>query len=162
MRRHVPDARPVVHVERRSLGDKAANLGLLANRDVLGRKAQRYSQSQIAGYDITPQGFAIPLSFYNDFLAFPENAAVKAKVAVLIAAERGGKLSPNQRKTLSTELQQLFYAAKVPPAQLAAIQTQVERLKGMVHDLEKLKLRSSANAEDPGLRRRGPAKTASR
>jgi hypothetical protein len=129
-------------------GGKAANLGFLANRDVLGRKAQRGSQSQIAGYDITPQGFAIPLSFYNDFLALPENAAVKAKVTALIAAERGGKLSPNQRKALSTELQQLFYGAKVPPAQLAAVQAQVERLKGMVPKLEKLKLRSSANAED--------------
>lgn len=84
-------------------GDKAANLGLLANRDMLGRKAQRYSQSQIAGYDITPQGFAIPLSFCNDFPALPESAAVTANVAALIAAERGGKRSPNQRKTLSTE-----------------------------------------------------------
>ena len=129
-------------------GGKAANLGFLANRDVMGRKAQRGSQSQIAGYDITPQGFAVPLSFYRDFLALPENAAVQKKLDALIAAERGGKLSPNQRKALSVELQQLFYNAKIPPAQLAAITAQVERLKTMVPNLEKLKLRSSANAED--------------
>jgi hypothetical protein len=129
-------------------GGKAANLGFLANRDVMGRKAQRGSQSQIAGYDITPQGFAVPLSFYRDFLALPENTAVQKKLDALIEAERGGKLSPNQRKALSVELQQLFYNAKIPPAQLAAITAQVERLKTMVPNLEKLKLRSSANAED--------------
>jgi Pyruvate phosphate dikinase, AMP/ATP-binding domain len=129
-------------------GGKAANLGFLANRDVLGRKAQKGSQSAIAGYDITPQGFAIPMSFYLDFLALPENAAVKAKLDALVKVENQGNLSPNQRKALSVELQQLFYAAKVPPAQLAAINAQVDRLKTLVPDVEKLKLRSSANAED--------------
>ena len=129
-------------------GGKAANLGFLANKDVLGRKSQRGSKSQVAGYDITPQGFAIPISFYRDFLALPANAAVKTKLDALIKAEQAGNLSPNQRKVLSTEVQQLFYAAKVPPAQLAAIEAQVDRLKTIVPDVEKLKLRSSANAED--------------
>src|SRR3954453_14678478 len=129
-------------------GGKAANLGFLANKDVLGRKAQKGSQSAKAGYDITPQGFAIPISFYRDFLALPENAAVKTKLDALITIENQGNLSPNQRKALSLEVQQLFYAAKVPPAQLARINAEVERLKSLVPDAEKLKLRSSANAED--------------
>jgi len=115
---------------------------------VLGRKAQRGSQSAIAGYDITPQGFAIPITFYRDFLALPDNAALKTKLDALVVKEKEGNLSPNQRKVLSVELQQLFYKAKVPPAHLAAINTQVDRLKSLVPDVAKLKLRSSANAED--------------
>jgi hypothetical protein len=129
-------------------GGKAANLGFLANKDVLGRKNQPGSQSAKAGYDITPQGFAIPISYYRDFLALPENAAVKTKLDALVAKEKQGNLSPNDRKALSTELQQLFYTAKVPPAQLAGILTQVTKLKTMLPDVAKLKLRSSANAED--------------
>jgi pyruvate,water dikinase len=129
-------------------GGKAANLGFLANRDVLGRKNQPGSQSAKAGYDITPQGFAIPISYYRDFLALPDNAALKTKLDALIAKEKGGNLSPNDRKALSLEVQQLFYAAKVPPAQLAGIVAQVTKLKTLVPDVEKLKLRSSANAED--------------
>jgi len=129
-------------------GGKAANLGFLANKSVLGRKNQPGSQSAKAGYDITPQGFAIPISYYRDFLALPDNAPVKAKLDALIAKEKLGNLSPNDRKTLSLEVQQLFYKAKVPPAQLAGILAQVTKLKTLVPDAEKLKLRSSANAED--------------
>jgi hypothetical protein len=129
-------------------GGKAANLGFLANRDVLGRKSQSGSQSAKAGYDITPQGFAIPISYYRDFLALPENATLKTKLDALIAKEKVGNLSPNDRKALSLEVQQLFYTAKVPPAQLAGILAQVTKLKTLVPDVEKLKLRSSANAED--------------
>ena len=129
-------------------GGKAANLGFLANRSVLGRKSQAGSPSAKAGYDLTPQGFAIPISFYRDFVALPENAAVKAKLDAFIAKEKLGNLSPNDRRALSTELQQLFYKAKVPPAQLAGILAQVDKLKTLVPDAEKLKLRSSANAED--------------
>ena len=129
-------------------GGKAANLGFLANKSVLGRKSQAGSMSAKAGYDLTPQGFAIPISYYRDFLALPDNAAAKAKLDALVAKEKLGNLSPNDRKALSLEVQQLFYKAKVPAAQLAGILAQVTRLKTLVPDVEKLKLRSSANAED--------------
>jgi pyruvate,water dikinase len=129
-------------------GGKAANLGFLANKDVLGRKSQAGSQSAKAGYDLTPQGFAIPIQYYRDFLALPDNAALKTKLDALIAKEKVGNLSPNDRKALSLEVQHLFYTAKVPPAQLAGILAQVDKLKTLVPDAAKLKLRSSANAED--------------
>lgn len=129
-------------------GGKAANLGFLANKDVLGRKSQPGSQSAKAGYDLTPQGFAIPIQYYRDFLALSENAPLKTKLDALIAKEKVGNLSPNDRKALSLEVQQLFYTAKVPPAQLAGILAQVDELKTLVPGAAKLKLRSSANAED--------------
>ncbi len=90
----------------------------------------------------------MPISFYRDFLAFGENAEVAAKLRAVIALENQGNLSPNQRKTLSTELQKLFYAAKIPPAQLARITAEVQRLKSTSPGVVKLKIRSSANAED--------------
>ncbi len=129
-------------------GGKAAMLGFLANRSVLGRKAQPGSQSAKAGYDLVPQGFAIPVQYYRDFLGLPANAGVKAKVDALVASEKSGTLSPNDRRSLATEVQQLFYTAQVPAAQLANITAQVERLKALDPAIEKLKVRSSANAED--------------
>jgi hypothetical protein len=129
-------------------GGKAAMLGFLANKSVLGRKNQAGSQSAKAGYDLVPQGFAIPVSYYRDFLALPANAALKTKLDALIVKEKAGNLSPNDRKTLALEVQQLFYKAQVPPAQLADIKAQVVKLKTMQPLLEKLKVRSSANAED--------------
>lgn len=129
-------------------GGKAAMLGFLANRNVLGRKSQAGSQSAKVGYDLVPQGFAIPVQYYRDFLALPANAALKAKVDALIAKEKAGNLSPNDRRTMADEVQQLFYKAQVPPAQLANIKAQVEQLKTLVPNVEKLKVRSSANAED--------------
>jgi pyruvate,water dikinase len=129
-------------------GGKSANLGFMANRDVLGRKNQPGSQSARAGYDLVPQGFGIPVQYYRDFLALPDNAGLTAKINALIAREKEGNLSPNERRTLALEVQNLFYKAKVPPAQLANALAQVEKLKTLVPGVEKLKVRSSANAED--------------
>ena len=129
-------------------GGKAAMLGFLANRSVMGRKNQPGTQSAKVGYDLVPHGFAIPVQYYRDFVANPANATLKAKVDALIAKEKTGNLSPNERRTLALEVQQLFYTSQVPPAQLANVKAQVERLKTIVPDVAKLKVRSSANAED--------------
>ena len=129
-------------------GGKAAMLGFLANKSVLGRKGQPGSQSAKVGYDLVPQGFSIPVQYYRDFLALPANAALKTKVDALITKEKAGTLSPNDRRTLANEVQLAFYAAQVPPAQLANIKAQVDQLKVLVPNVEKLKVRSSANAED--------------
>ena len=129
-------------------GGKAAMLGFLANKSVLGRKNQPGSQSAKAGYDLAPHGFAIPVQYYRDFLALPANAVLKSKVDALIAKEKPGTLSPNERRALALEVQNLFYTAQVPPAQLANIKTQVALLKTRFPAVEKLKVRSSANAED--------------
>jgi hypothetical protein len=129
-------------------GGKAAMLGFLANKSVLGRVTHPGSQSQKLGYDLVPQGFSIPVQWFRDFLASPENAALKAKVDNLIAKEKTGNLSPNERNTLAKEVRELFYKSKVPAAQLAAVNTQIAKLKQLEPAMEKMKFRSSANAED--------------
>ncbi|MBS2012044.1 MAG: hypothetical protein JST00_04105 [Deltaproteobacteria bacterium] len=129
-------------------GGKAAMLGFLANRSVLGRKSHPGSQSAKVGYDLVPHGFGVPVQYYRDFMASPANAALKAKVDALVAKEKTGNLSPNERRALALEVQQLFYTSQVPPAQLAAVKAEVAKLQTIVPGVVKLKVRSSANAED--------------
>lgn len=129
-------------------GGKAANIGFLANKNVLGRVQQAGSQSAKVGYDLVPHGFAIPVQWYRDFLELPANATLKAKIAALIAKEKTGSLSPNERKVLATEVQALFHKGTVPPAQLAAVNAAIADLRKVEPAMEKMKFRSSANAED--------------
>ncbi|MBX3189797.1 MAG: hypothetical protein KF819_22420 [Labilithrix sp.] len=143
-----PTLTPACTQQGNRFGGKAAMLGFLANRGVLGRKNQAGSQSAKIGYDLVPQGFAIPVQYYRDFLALPANAALKAKVDALVAQEKGGDLSPNARRALAAEVQGMFYKATVPPAQLADVKAQVARLETLAPGVQKLKVRSSANAED--------------
>ncbi|MFO0675955.1 MAG: PEP/pyruvate-binding domain-containing protein [Polyangiaceae bacterium] len=129
-------------------GSKAANLGFLANSEVLGRKDTRGTLSADMGYDLTPYGFGIPVQFYRDFVAAPENAELKVAVDDLITKEKTGTLSPNDRRTMVKRVQDLFYKGRVPAAQLEAIDQHVQALKKKFPNVEKLKVRSSANAED--------------
>ena len=129
-------------------GGKGAGLGFLVNKSVLGRKSQAGSQSAKLGYELVPQGFSIPVQWYRDFVAAPENAQLKAKLDALISKEKAGNLSPNERRTLSAEVQLLFYKATIPTVQLANVKGQIDKLKQLEPAMEKLKIRSSANAED--------------
>jgi hypothetical protein len=129
-------------------GGKAAMLGFLSNKSVLGRHSQPGTPSAKLGYDLTPQGFSIPVQWYRDFVNAPENAALKAKMAMLIAKEKDGNWSPSERRALAAEVQQLFYKGRVPAAQLALLQAQITKLKQLEPAMEKMKFRSSANAED--------------
>lgn len=129
-------------------GGKAANIGFLANRDVLGRKEQSGSRSAKLGYDLVPHGFAIPVQWYRDFVDAPENAALKTKLAELVKKEKAGSLSPNDRRALSVEVQALFHTGTVPAAQLASINAAIAELRKVEPAMEKMKFRSSANAED--------------
>ncbi|HVH40787.1 MAG TPA: PEP/pyruvate-binding domain-containing protein [Labilithrix sp.] len=129
-------------------GGKAANIGFLANRNVLGRAGQPGSQSAKLGYDLVPHGFAIPVQWYRDFVDFPANAALKAKLGELVTKEKAGVLSPNERKALSVELQALFHKGTVPPAQLEAVNKAIAELRAVEPAMQKMKFRSSANAED--------------
>ena len=129
-------------------GGKAAMLGFLANKSVLGRASQPGSLSKKMGYDLVPFGFGIPVQHYRDFVDAPENAALKQKIAALVAKEKGGNLSPNERATLAAEVQALFYKGKIPAGQRAQIESQLAALKAKVPNLDKMKVRSSANAED--------------
>lgn len=129
-------------------GGKAAMLGFLANKSVLGRVSQPGSMSKKVGYDLVPFGFGIPVQFYRDFVDAPENAALKAKIADLVAREKAGTLSPNERARLAADVQALFYKARIPAAQMEQIERQLAALKQKVPNLDEMKIRSSANAED--------------
>jgi hypothetical protein len=129
-------------------GGKAANLGFLSNNRVLGRVEQPSSQSARIGYDLVPHGFGIPVQWYRDFVDAPENARLKTKLDELIAKEKDGALSPNERSARSAEVRQLFYTGRVPAALMSQVTAQIAALKQVEPLMEKMKFRSSANAED--------------
>ena len=59
-------------------GGKAANLGFLAHRDVLGTVDDPGSPSAERGYDLVPAGFAVPLQAYADFVDAPAELPTSA------------------------------------------------------------------------------------
>jgi hypothetical protein len=126
-------------------GSKSANLGFMANRNVLGRASQTGSYSKKLGYDLVPFGFGVPLQYYVDFVNYPANSALKAKIDNLITREKSGLLSGGERKQLVADVQQTFYKAKFPPQMLAKINQMMQQV---LPGIEKVKVRSSANAED--------------
>jgi hypothetical protein len=126
-------------------GSKAANLGFLAHRDVLGRVNDRGSPSARAGYDLVPHGIAVPLQMYRNFVDLPANAGLRKMVDELVAAEQSGQLSPRQRGDAAEEIRNAFMAAEFPDGMLAAIRRQLD---AALPGVAKVKVRSSANAED--------------
>jgi len=126
-------------------GSKAANLGFLTHRRVLGRIGDIGSPSAAKGYDLVPQGFAMPLQYYIDFLNHPPNAELRAKLADLINVENGGTLSPREHGENVAQLQAAFLAAKFPEDALQRLRVKLDEV---LPGVEKIKVRSSANAED--------------
>ncbi len=126
-------------------GGKSTGLGFLANPKVLGRFSQTGTASKKAGYDLVPFGFGIPVQGYRDFVADPANAALKTKIDALVAAEKGGNLSPNDRNARIKEIQGMFLAGRLDPVRLSAITARIQEL---IPGIEKIKVRSSSNAED--------------
>ena len=127
----------------KSMGGKSSGLGFLAG--ALGRATTAQSRSAAYGYDLSPRGFGIPVKYYRDFVNAPENAALKAKIEALVAAEKGGNLAPAERNAMVSELQGLFYKAFVPGTLVADVSA---RLAAVMPGVEKFKFRSSATSED--------------
>ncbi len=130
---------------RTKYGSKAANIGFLAQRDVLGRAANAGTMSARLGYDLSPRGVAVPVGFYPKMLADPANAALKAKVDVLVLAEKAGTLSTSERRAQAAEVQALFLRAKLPEALSSPVKAKIKATFG---EVASVKVRSSANAED--------------
>jgi Pyruvate phosphate dikinase, AMP/ATP-binding domain len=129
----------------RRYGSKAANLAFLAHRDVLGRVDAAGSPSARVGYDLVPRGIAVPLQLYTEFVNYPPNAALRAELADLIAAENGGTLSPKERAQKVAGVQAAFLSAHFPAGELAELR---HKINAALPGIEKIKVRSSANAED--------------
>lgn len=126
-------------------GGKAANIGFLVHKDALGRVSQPDTPSGSLGYDLVPEGFGIPLSFYSNLVNHKPNSKLRTKLTALKEDEKAAALSPADRTTRALEVQQLFLDARFPEADLKAI---TKKLSKTLADVEKIKVRSSANAED--------------
>lgn len=130
----------------KKFGSKAANLGLLQHRTLLGRTTDAGSPSKQLGYNLVPDGIGVPVQFYHDVVAFSPNAVLRSKLAALIDAEKRGVLSPAQRKTMAQDVRDEFLKAQVPAAMLSAIRSKI--VATLKPGTDRIKIRSSANAED--------------
>lgn len=129
----------------RRYGGKAANLAFLSHSQVLGRAADRASISGRVGYDLVPRGIAVPFQIYRDFVDHPPNGELRDLLAGLIEDERRGQLSPQGRAERVATLQTAFMAATFPPEAWTSIR---QALAAVLPNARKVKVRSSANAED--------------
>jgi hypothetical protein len=129
----------------RAFGSKAANLGFLTSRQVLGRTTDASSLSHKYGYDLAPAGVGVPISFYHDVVDHAPNGAVRDAIAALVSAEKGGTASPADRDALIAAVQEAFYHAQLPPGLVDNLR---QKLTQSLPGVNKLKVRSSANAED--------------
>jgi phosphoenolpyruvate synthase/pyruvate phosphate dikinase len=74
---------------------------------------------------------------------------MRASIFAFSARENKGDLSPSERGALATEVRSLFYSGQLPKASADAVRAQVAAI---LPGIAKLKIRSSANAEDiPGF-----------
>jgi hypothetical protein len=126
-------------------GSKAANLGFLQHRSVLGRTTDAGSPSAKASYNLSPPGLGVPIQFYFDFINYAPNTDLRAKLSALITAEKAGTLSPAQRKAMAEEVRTAFYKAQMPPAISTAVRN---KITATLPGVDRVKVRSSANAED--------------
>ena len=140
-RRHRPRG-PWIHAR---YGGKAANLGFLAHRDVLGTVDDPGSPSAERGYDLVPAGFGVPLQAYADFVQHPPNSDIRALIEKLVSDVQGGQLSPKDLAKRSEEVQHAIMAGSFPPGALETIRAKLDEV---LPGVEKIKVRSSANAED--------------
>ncbi len=133
----------------RRYGAKATNLAFLAHRDVLGRVGDAGSPSARLGYDLVPHGFAVPFQLYQDLVEHPPNQGLRDELAGLVVAEQAGDLTPAERAGRVGRLQAAFLSAVFPPQTFARLRSTLDHT---MPEVEKVKVRSSANAEDiPGF-----------
>lgn len=128
----------------RRYGSKAANLGFLTSPRVLGRAADAGSKSAGLGYDLVPGGAGVPLAFYQDFVA--ANPSLGQAIDALVADEKSDKLDAAARKTRLEAVQAMFMRAAFPAGMLETLTRDVSAV--MPAGVTKMKVRSSANAED--------------
>eukprot|EP00128_Syssomonas_multiformis_P009104 Colp12_sorted_trinity150504_noHs@33746 len=133
----------------RIVGSKAANLGFMAQPEVLGRASQEGTISAKLGYDLTPFGFGVPFQYYMDFVTHPNNKQLRVKIEEYVKREKADELSPAKRKEYTAVVTQLIYDAYFPPELLSNPTAAVKAF--IPSNAKKIKIRSSANAEDvPG------------
>jgi hypothetical protein len=141
----------------KAYGGKVAGLGFIANKQVVGMGS---SLQKKLGYRLTPIGFGVPLTVYKEFVEHNKkiNANFKNDLELLIDSEmsRNGKLPlpTTEKKKLIEKVKTNFLNAEIPKESYVRIYNELSVLKQKVAeqypgvDLNKLKIRSSANTED--------------
>ena len=127
------------------VGGKAASLGFLTSPGVLGRKSDAGSLSARYGYDLVPAGLGLPFKLYRDFVDHPPNGELRSALKSLIDASKRGDLPPKELSTKAEATRELFYAATFPPGLVERV---AARIAVVLPGVPKVKVRSSANAED--------------
>lgn len=142
-------------------GGKASQLGFLTHAKVLGEGSEARKRF---GYRLSPLGFGIPFRFYREFVDYNSsiNPEFKQDLDTLINSETSERgLTPlpvAEKRALVEKIRENFLRAKFPAGIHEAIEKKILELKAQVNtlypgeDLNKLKIRSSANVEDiPGF-----------
>jgi hypothetical protein len=131
-------------------GAKAANLAFLAHPVALGRTTDAQSPSKELGYDLSPYGFGIPFSFYDDVLNHPDNKVLKEKIEKLQKDMNENKLEEKKDINAAVRIiKDMFLAATIPKENVEKIEKSIAELgKKFPQPIVKLKFRSSASAED--------------
>lgn len=129
----------------RKVGAKAAMLGFMTSPSVLGRTTDAGSLSHAYGYDLVPAGVGVPFAKYRQFVDHAPNGELRAALGKLIADEIAGKISPVDLVARSRVVRELFYAAAFPPGMLEGVRARIDEV---LPGVPKVKVRSSANAED--------------
>lgn len=139
-------------------GGKAAKLALLAHKNILGIGSK---SQKIQKYRLTPIGFSVPMSYYQQVVEL--NPSLSQKIKILVNSEEAAYgLSESNLKPLSTtekiqtiqDIQKEFYKARLPDQLVTQLKTQIAQLQTEAKqffpksEIKKVKVRSSANAED--------------
>lgn len=134
------------------VGSKSANLGFLQsvfqNQNVPTTRRnekgelQNYDVNDI-GYDAVPDGFGIPIQFYEDLVK--ANPTLESKLAAFIKAENNGELSNAQKSADAAAIRDLFLNATLPKENVEAV---IAKMRVVNSKINEWKIRSSASSED--------------
>lgn len=139
-------------------GGKAAKLALLAHKNILGIGSTSQKKQK---YRLTPIGFAVPMSYYQQVVEL--NPSLSSKIRALVHSEETthGLIESNvpsfstpEKIRAIQEIQNEFYKARLPDQLVEQLKIQIAQLQTEAKqffpksELKKVKVRSSANAED--------------
>lgn len=141
----------------KAYGGKVSGLGFLAHKTVIGMGSPLQKKM---GYRLNPLGFGVPLTVYKDFIEHNKklNPAFKSDLEKLINSEMSKEgltpLPTAEKKALILKIREHFLKAEIPKESYVQIYNELGELKKRVAtqypgvELNKLKIRSSANTED--------------
>ena len=138
-----------------SYGGKASKLAFLASPEIAGIDSEIQKS---LGYRLTPVGFGIPVSWYLKFVN--SNEQLKSNIDILVRSFSDKKdktkkvLTELEKNNLILKIQNQFLQTPFPSELIPALQQQILSMQQLNKkyfpnsEIKKVKVRSSANAED--------------